>query len=180
MRSFKDINEARGDNTAVFTFGRFNPPTTGHGKLLDALAKQAKKNGAPYYVFASHSENAKKDPLPYVKKVAYMKKMFPKHARSIFVDKARQVFEVAVSLYNKGHKSVVMVVGSDRVTEFDGLLKKYNKLEGKHGYYEFENIQVISAGERDPDSEGVSGMSASKMIAGATSDDYDSFKNGVP
>ena len=180
MRSFKDINEARGDNTAVFTFGRFNPPTTGHGKLLDALAKQAKKNGAPYYVFASHSENAKKDPLPYVKKVAYMKKMFPKHARSIFVDKARQVFEVAVSLYNKGHKSVVMVVGSDRVSEFDGLLKKYNKMEGKHGYYEFENIQVISAGERDPDSEGVSGMSASKMRAAATSDDYDSFKNGVP
>ena len=172
MRSFKDINEARGDNTAVFTFGRFNPPTTGHGKLLDALAKQAKKNGAPYYVFASHSENAKKDPLPYVKKVAYMKKMFPKHARSIFVDKARQVFEVAVSLYNKGHKSVVMVVGSDRVAEFDGLLKKYNKMEGRHGYYEFENIQVISAGERDPDSEGVSGMSASKMRASAVKNQY--------
>ena len=180
MRSFKDINEARGDNTAVFTFGRFNPPTTGHGKLLDALAKQAKKNGAPYYVFASHSENAKKDPLPYVKKVAYMKKMFPKHARSIFVDKARQVFEVAVSLYNKGHKSVVMVVGSERVAEFDGLLKKYNKMEGRHGYYEFEDIQVISAGERDPDSEGVSGMSASKMRAAAMTDDYDSFKNGLP
>jgi phosphopantetheine adenylyltransferase len=179
MRSFKDIREAR-SNVCAFTFGRFNPPTIGHEKLLDALAKQAKKNVAPYYVFVSHSENQKKDPLPYTKKVAYMKKMFPKHARDIIVDKSRQVFEVAVSLYNKGHTSVIMVVGSDRVTEFDGLLKKYNKMEGRHGYYEFEDIQVISAGERDPDSEGVSGMSASKMRAAATSDDYDSFKNGVP
>ena len=101
-----------------------------------------------------------------------MKKMFPKHARDIIVDKSRQVFEVAVSLYNKGHTSVIMVVGSDRVTEFDGLLKKYNKMEGRHGYYEFEDIQVISAGERDPDSEGVSGMSASKMRAAAVKNQY--------
>ena len=179
MRSFKDIREAR-SSVCAFTFGRFNPPTIGHEKLLDALAKQAKKNVAPYYVFVSHSENQKKDPLPYTKKVAYMKKMFPKHARDIIVDKSRQVFEVAVSLYNKGHTSVIMVVGSDRVSEFDGLLKKYNKMEGRHGYYEFEDIQVISAGERDPDSEGVSGMSASKMRAAAMTDDYDSFKNGLP
>ena len=171
MRSFKDIREAR-SSVCAFTFGRFNPPTIGHEKLLDALAKQAKKNVAPYYVFVSHSENQKKDPLPYTKKVAYMKKMFPKHARDIIVDKSRQVFEVAVSLYNKGHTSVIMVVGSDRVTEFDGLLKKYNKMEGRHGYYEFEDIQVISAGERDPDSEGVSGMSASKMRAAAVKNQY--------
>ena len=179
MKKFSEIIEARGD-TAVFTFGRFNPPTTGHEKLLDAVANQAKKNSAPYYVFASHSENAKKDPLPYAKKLAYMRKMFPKYARNIVVDKARQVFEIAVSLYNKGHKSVVMVVGSDRVTEFDVLLNKYNKVEGRHGYYEFENIKVVSAGERDPDAEGVSGMSASKMRAAALADEYDSFKTGLP
>ena len=180
MKSFKDIREARGD-TCVFTFGRFNPPTTGHEKLLQAVEKQSKKNpGAPYYVFASHSENPKKDPLPYSKKVAYMKKMFPKHARNIVVDKARQVFEIAVSLHNKGHKSVVMVVGSDRVTEFDTLLNKYNGVEGRHGYYGFDNIEVVSAGERDPDAEGVTGMSASKMRAAASADDFDSFKNGLP
>ena len=180
MKSFKDIREARGD-TAVFTFGRFNPPTTGHEKLLDAVAKQAKKNaGAPYYVFASHSENPKKDPLPYAKKVAYMKKMFPKHSRSIFVDKARQVFEIAVTLHNKGHKSIVMVVGSDRVTEFDTLLNKYNGVEGRHGYYGFDNIEVVSAGERDPDAEGVTGMSASKMRAAAAEGDAVSFAKGVP
>ena len=192
MKSFKDIREARGD-TCVFTFGRFNPPTTGHEKLLDAVAKQAKKNaGAPYYVFASHSENPKKDPLPYAKKVAYMKKMFPKHSRSIFVDKARQVFEIAVTLHNKGHKSIVMVVGSDRVTEFDTLLNKYNGVEGRHGYYGFDNIEVVSAGERDPDAEGVTGMSASKMRAAASENryknEYDSngklkksgFESGLP
>ena len=180
MRKFSEIVEARGD-TAVFTFGRFNPPTTGHEKLLDAVAGQAKKNvGAPYYVFASHSENAKKDPLPYAKKVAYMKKMFPKHSRTIVVDKARNVFEIAVSLHNKGHKSIVMVVGSDRVTEFNSLLNKYNGVEARHGYYGFDNIEVISAGERDPDAEGVTGMSASKMRAAASSNDFDTFKLGVP
>jgi hypothetical protein len=180
MKKFSEIREARGD-TAVFTFGRFNPPTTGHEKLMDAVAGQAKKNvGAPYYVFASHSENPKKDPLPYVKKVAYMKKMFPKHARKIVVDKARNVFEIAVSLHNKGHKSVIMVVGSDRVQEFDTLLNKYNGVESGHGYYGFDNIEVVSAGERDPDAEGVTGMSASKMRAAASSDDFDSFKNGLP
>ena len=154
MKKFSEIIEARGD-TAVFTFGRFNPPTTGHEKLMEAVAKQAKKNSAPYYIFASHSENAKKDPLPYAKKLAYMKKMFPKHARSLVVDKARNVFEIAVTLHNKGHKSIIMVVGSDRVTEFETLLNKYNGTEARHGYYGFDNIEVVSAGERDPDAEGV-------------------------
>ena len=180
MKKFSDIREARGD-TCVFTFGRFNPPTTGHEKLLDKLKAETGKNpGAPYYVFASHSENVKKDPLPYTKKVAYMKKMFPKHARNIVVDKARNVFEVAVSLYNKGHKSIVMVVGSDRVDEFEKLLNTYNGTDARHGYYGFDNIEVVSAGERDPDAEVVTGMSASKMRAAAVADDFDSFKQGLP
>jgi len=180
MKKFLDIAEARGD-TAVFTFGRFNPPTIGHEKLVDKVASVAKSNpGAPYYIFASHSENPKKDPLPYVKKVAYMKKMFSKHSRNITTSRDRTVFELAVTLYNKGHKAIVMVVGSDRVTEFDTLLNKYNGVEGRHGYYGFDNIEVVSAGERDPDAEGVSGMSASKMRAAASADDYDTFKLGLP
>ena len=92
-----------------------------------------------------------------------MKKMFPKYARNIIVDKARNVFEIAVSLHNKGHRSIIMVVGSDRVAEFDKLLNTYNGVEARHGYYGFDNIEVISAGERDADADGVSGMSASKM-----------------
>ena len=91
--------------------------------------------------------------------------MFPKYARNIIVDKTRNVFEIAVSLHNKGHRSIIMVVGSDRVAEFDKLLNTYNGVEARHGYYGFDNIEVISAGERDADSDGVSGMSASKMRA---------------
>ena len=173
--------EARGD-TAVFTFGRFNPPTTGHEKLIMALAKQQSKNaGSIMYVYPSHSQNPKKDPLPHAKKIAYMRKMFPKYARNITVSKSRTAIEVAVELYNKGHKAIVMVVGSDRVAEFDRLLNEYNGVEGKkHGYYGFDNIEVVSAGERDPDAEDVSGMSASKMRSAASSGDFDSFKTGVP
>src|SRR6056300_1412957 len=180
MRSFREISEARGD-TAVFTFGRFNPPTTGHEKLIDAMSREQSKNaGSIMYVYPSKSQNAKKDPLPYAKKVAYMKKMFPKHARNIIVDKARNVFEIAVSLHNKGHKAIVMVVGSDRVDEFNSLLNKYNGVEARHGYYGFDDIKVVSAGERDPDAEGVTGMSASKMRAAASANDFEQFKLGLP
>ena len=177
MKTFK---EARGD-TAVFTFGRFNPPTTGHEKLIDALAKQQGKNaGSLMYVYPSHSQDAKKNPLPHARKIAYMKKMFRKYAKNIITSKSRNVFEIATELHNKGHRAVGMVVGSDRVAEFDNLLNKYNGVEGKHGYYGFDDIRVVSAGDRDPDAEGVEGMSASKMRAAAAQGDFDSFKMGVP
>ena len=177
MKTFK---EARGD-TAVFTFGRFNPPTTGHEKLIDALGKEQGKNaGSLMYVYPSHSQDAKKNPLPHARKVAYMKKMFRKYAKNIITSKSRNVFEIATELHNKGHRAIVMVVGSDRVAEFDNLLNKYNGVEGKHGYYGFDDIRVVSAGERDPDAEGVEGMSASKMRAAAAQGDFDSFKMGLP
>ena len=180
MKNFKDIVEARGD-TAVFTFGRFNPPTTGHEKLIDALAKQQSKNaGSIMYVYPSHSQNAKKDPLPHTLKIAYMRKMFPKYKSNIIVSKSRTALEAAVELHKKGHRSIVMVVGSDRVTEFNTLLNKYNGVDSRHGFYGFDNIKVVSAGERDPDSEGVSGMSASKMRAAAADGNFDLFKTGVP
>ena len=181
MLKFHQINEKAGD-TAIFTFGRFNPPTTGHEKLIDALAREQSKNsGSKMYVFPSQSQNPKKDPLPFALKVAYMRKMFPKYAKNILANKkVRMVFDIAVELHNKGHRSIVMVVGSDRVAEFEGLLNKYNGVNGRHGYYGFDNIEVVSAGERDPDAEGVSGMSASKMRAAASDGDFDSFKTGVP
>ena len=180
MGQMKTFKEARGD-TAVFTFGRFNPPTTGHEKLIIALARQQSKNaGSLMYVYPSHSQDPKKNPLPHSKKVAYMKKMFRKYAKNIIVSRARNVFEVATELHNKGHRAVVMVVGSDRVDEFDNLLNQYNGVEGRHGYYGFDNIEVVSAGERDPDAEGVEGMSASKMRAAAVDNDYDSFSQGLP
>ena len=180
MKTFKQLIEVK-NSSAVFTFGRFNPPTTGHEKLIDALARQQSKNaGSDMFVYASHSNDPKKNPLPHAKKIAYMRAMFPKYKRNILSDKDRNVFEIATSLYNKGYRSVVMVVGSDRVNEFTSLLNKYNDVKGRHGYYNFNNIEVVSAGERDPDAEGVEGMSASKMRAAAVEGDYDTFKLGLP
>jgi len=179
MRNFKDLIEARGD-TAVFTLGRFNPPTTGHEKLIKKLDSVAKQNGSEMYVYPTHSNDPAKNPLPHGLKVAYMKKMYKKYAKNIQISKARNVFEVAKVLFDKGHKSIIMVVGSDRVTEFTKLLEKYDGVKSTHGFYEFESIQVVSAGERDPDAEGVSGMSASKMRAAAADGDKDSFLQGVP
>ena len=174
------IKEARG-STAVFTFGRFNPPTIGHEKLLNVVASTASKAKGDQYVFPSHSQDAKKNPLTNDQKVVFMKMMFPKHRNSIMKTNLRTAFEAVSDLHKMNkYSKIVMVVGSDRVREFNTVLNKYNDVEGKHGYYRFDDIDVISAGERDPDSDGVSGMSASKMRAAVAEGDYDSFKMGVP
>ena len=174
MKTLSQLYES--PKQATFTFGRFNPPTTGHEKLIKALASQ----GGDVMVFPSHSQDPKKNPLPVAKKIAYMKKMFPRYARNIMTSKSRTVFEIATELQKLGYTDVVMVVGSDRVKEFTSLLMKYNGVKGRHGFYDFETIKVLSAGERDPDAEGVEGMSASKMRAAAIDNDYDSFKLGLP
>ena len=167
-------------SSVVFTFGRFNPPTTGHEKLLDKLKTVA--GTSRYVVFPSQSQNQKKDPLPFALKVAYMRKMFPKHSRSILADKkVYNAFDIVVKLYNEKYTDVTMVVGSDRVKEFQSILDKYNGVTGKrHGFYKFNTINVVSAGERDPDAEGVTGMSASKMRAAASLGDSKSFMMGLP
>ena len=162
-----------------FTFGRMNPPTIGHGKLLNALAVKAGRT--PYKVFLSQSQDAKKNPLNYTDKVKHVRKMFPKHARNIILNKkTRTAFDVVVSLYDQGFNKVTMVVGSDRVMEFEALLNKYNGVKGRHGFYVFEKITVLSAGERDPDAEGVEGMSASKQRENAANNDFTAFSQGVP
>jgi len=178
MRKFSDITEATGK--IVFTFGRFNPPTTGHEKLITKVANISGSD--PYRIYPSLTQNPKKDPLPHALKVAYMRKMFTKHSKNIIADKkAVTAIDIAVKLYDEGFKDLVMVVGSDRVKEFDSLLKRYNGVSGKrHGYYKFNTISVASAGERDPDAEGVTGMSASKMRAAAVEGDEKSFAMGVP
>jgi len=178
MRKFSDITEASGK--IVFAFGRFNPPTTGHEKLITKVAKISGSD--PYRIYPSLTQNPKKDPLPHALKVAYMRKMFSKHSRNIIADKkAITAIDIAVKLYDEGFKDLVMVAGSDRLKEFDSLLNRYNGVTGKrHGYYKFNTISVVSAGERDPDAEGVTGMSASKMRAAAVEGDEKSFAMGVP
>ena len=167
------------EKTVYFTFGRMNPPTIGHGKLLDTLAKKAAKN--PFRVFLSQSNDPKKNPLTYQDKVKAVRKMFPRHARFVMYNKKiKNAMDAASSLYDEGFKNVVMVVGSDRINEFSALLQRYNGKEGRHGFYNFKKINVISAGDRDPDAEGVEGMSASKMRGFAQNNDFTSFSQGLP
>jgi hypothetical protein len=179
MKSFKQYNEAK-EKEVVFTFGRFNPPTIGHGKLIDKVASLA--SGNDYRIYASQSTDAKKNPLEYKEKIKVMRKMFPKHGRSIIEDnKGVTALHIASSLYDQGFTKLTMVVGSDRVKEFKKLLVAYNGKKSKHGYYDFaDGIEIASAGERDPDAEGVSGMSASKMRKAALDGDFKSFSKGLP
>jgi len=172
------VTEAKGDVTIVF--GRFNPPTSGHEKLFDTLKKVSK--GSMYRIYASKSEDPNKNPLPFRDKVKFLRKMFPKHARNIMADTdTRTVIDVARKLYDQGFTKMTMVAGSDRVKEFEILLNKYNGVEARHGFYQFEGkIKVISAGERDPDSDDVSGMSASKLRVAAADNDLELFSKGMP
>lgn len=167
------------EKVVYFSFGRMNPPTIGHGKLLDKLAASAGRN--PYRMYVSQSVDPKKNPLEYRYKVKFIRKMFPKHARNVLLNnKVKNAMEVASALYDEGFRKIVMVVGSDRMREFDVLLNKYNGQKGRHGFYNFMDIKVISAGDRDPDAEGATGMSASKMRAAASDNDFTAFSQGLP
>ena len=180
--SIKSFSDYLTENTkeVSFVFGRFNPPTIGHEKLFDALKKQSR--GGSYRIYASKSVDAKKNPLQSKDKIKFLRKMFPKHARNIMADSdVRTVLDIAVKLYDQGFTKVTMVAGSDRVREFDILLNKYNGQQAKHGFYNFEGaINVVSAGDRDPDAEGATGMSASKMRMSAQQNDLAGFAKGVP
>lgn len=167
------------EKVVYFTFGRMNPPTIGHGKLLDTLAAKAGRN--PYKVFLSQSQDSKKNPLSYSDKIKAVRKMFPKHARNVMINKnVKTAMDVLTNLYDQGFRKVVMIVGSDRVMEFDTLLNTYNGKESRHGFYNFMDIKVVSAGERDPDSDGVEGVSASKQRQNAVDNDFITFSQGVP
>ena len=167
------------EREVFFTFGRMNPPTIGHGKVMDALSTKSGKSD--YKVFVSQSQDPKKNPLSYSDKIKHTRKMFPKHARNIIADKSvKTAINAMVALYDQGYKTVTMVVGEDRITEFDVLLKKYNGTKGRHGFYNFKNINIVSAGKRDPDASGVEGMSASKQRENAAKNDFVTFAQGVP
>jgi dephospho-CoA kinase len=156
----------------VFAFGRMNPPTIGHEKLADKVYSEAKRRGAMPHIFLSHTQNAKKDPLPYNTKIDIAKKAFGK---AVTKSSAKTIIQVMQELEKLGHTEVILVAGSDRVPEFKAFLAKYN---GKD--YNFDKIEVVSAGERDPDAEGVAGMSASKLRGIAQAGDYDTFIKGMP
>ena len=169
--------EGQVDQGAIsITFGRFNPPTIGHEKLLKKVAQQAKSSGGTYRIYPSRTEDPKKNPLDTGTKVRFMRQAYPDHANSIIDnEEMRTIFDVLSGLDADGYSSVNIVVGGDRVSEFNSLATKYNG-----DLYTFDDIKVISAGDRDPDGEGVEGMSASKMRKAAMEGDQESFNKGIP
>ena len=160
----------------AFTFGRFNPPTIGHEKLLQKVASL----GSEYKIFLSRSQDAVKNPLSPSDKLKWMTTIFKRYASHILIMPTNMVLELAAKIYSMGYTNVTMVVGSDRVREFDTILNKYNGERNRHGFYNFEKINVVSAGERDPDEEGVTGMSASKLREYVKRGDLKNFKRGIP
>ena len=167
-----EVEKTKG--TLTIAFGRFNPPTTGHGKLLDTVASSSDEDD--YMIVPSRSQDKKKNPLDADTKVSVMQKMFPKHKNKIVNDaNNKTIFDVLKKAHNDGYANVRIVGGGDRVKEFDKLANDYN---GK--LYQFDNLEVMSAGDRDPDSDDVTGMSASKQRKAAAEGDIKAFMKGVP
>jgi nicotinamide mononucleotide adenylyltransferase len=160
----------------TFTFGRFNPPTIGHEKLLQKVASL----GTDYKIFLSRSQDPIKNPLSPSDKLKWMTTIFRQYASHIMIMPTNMVLELATKIYQLKYTNITMVVGSDRVSEFKSILTKYNNEYNRHGFYNFEKINVVSAGERDPDEEGVTGMSASKLRNYASRGDLRNFKRGIP
>ena len=158
--------------TCHFTFGRFNPPTIGHEKLLRAVASQA--GSGDYLIYPSQTFKKPNNPLPYEYKIEIMQKMFP-WAKIETEACCNTIIKVAQDMMMKEYTDIVMVVGTDRVADFDKLLQKQNSID-----YAFKTIKVISAGDRDPDGEGASGMSASKMREAAKNVKTSEFIKGIP
>jgi nicotinic acid mononucleotide adenylyltransferase len=157
------------ERTAAMAFGRMNPPTIGHAKLVDAVKSQ----GADPYIFLSQSQKPKTDPLAFADKLSYAKFFFPEV--TIGNPEVKTIIQALQKIDALGYDNLIYVAGSDRITQFEKLLNDYNGKE-----YNFKSISVVSAGERDPDADGAEGMSASKMRAAAAANDLESFKQGVP
>ena len=167
-----EVEKTKG--TLTVAFGRFNPPTTGHEKLLNTVASSS--DDGDYVIIPSRSQDKKKNPLDPDMKVSVMKQMFPQHSEKIVNDPSNKtIFDILKRAHNDGYAGVRIVGGADRQKEFDKLVNNYN---GK--MYQFDNIEVRSAGDRDPDSDSVEGMSASKQRKAAAENDFDNFLKGVP
>ena len=161
-------------DTLTVAFGRFNPPTVGHEKLLKSADKVAADGDLKIY--PSRTQDPKKNPLDPDMKISFMKKMFPDYEENIINDdEMKSIFNVLIAAAEAGYSNVNIVVGSDRQAEFENLAQKYNG-----DLYDFDLIRVVSAGVRDADAEGVSGMSASKMRKAVMDDDFESFRKGTP
>lgn len=174
MKNYRQLIKELPSKSVVFAFGRFNPPTIGHELLFKVVKKLAVSHSADHVIYASRSQDKKKNPLSVDRKIHYLNLMFP-GTNFVAADENIRTFMEAAKLLNNKYKNLIMVAGSDRVAAYTKLLNNYNGKE-----YKFDTIQVISAGERDPDSDEASGMSASKMRSIAAKGDYPTFKKGLP
>lgn len=165
--------------SVVITFGRFQPPTIGHEKLIRKVMDHAKSIGAEHRIYASLSQNYKTDPLQYTDKIRFLRKMFPKANIVSGGTEIATFMRALEQLDSEGYDTVHFVVGGDRVDEIDSTVRKYLGKRGEHGLG-FTEFKVISAGERDPEAKGVEGMSASKMRAAAAAKDWSAFSKGLP
>ena len=167
--------------TAVFAFGRFNPPTIGHEKLLNTLRSVAQKMDAKPYLFLSHKQNAKTDPLSYQEKADYIQSTGKFADVEIGSADVNTIVQALQKLMGQGRTRVIMIAGSDRVTSFKQFLNQYNKQTDKKGnlVFDFDSVDVVSSGERDPDEEGVAGASASKARQAAINGDFATFSKIV-
>jgi hypothetical protein len=163
--------------TLTVAFGRFNPPTIGHQQLMDVAAQAASQDeDGEYLIYPSRSQDKKKNPLDADTKVSFMRGMFPAHSERIVNDaNTKTIFDVLKKAHNDGYTNVRIIGGADRVREFEKLSNNYN---GQ--LYQFDAIEVVSAGERDPDAKGVEGMSASRMRLAASEGDFRKFREGLP
>ena len=162
--------------TLTLAFGRFNPPHAGHQQLMDIAAQSAEAEESDYIIVPSRSQDAKKNPLDADTKVSMMRQLFPQHSERIVNDGAnRTIFDVLKKAHNDGYTNVRIVAGQDRVKEFDKLSQNYN---GQ--LYQFDNMEVVSSGDRDPDAEGMEGLSSSRMRLAAMEGDFKTFRAGLP
>lgn len=185
MKTFRQFIIEENDppkKPVVFAFGRMNPPTTGHGVLVDKVHELAKKHSAYHEIVLSGSQDKKKNPLDVSTKVKHAKRFFP-HTNIKAASKIEPtLLHHAARLSKAGHDHLIMVAGSDRVPEYEKLLHTYNGKPDKSGKipYSFKKINVVSAGQRDPDSEGTEGMSASKMREHVKNNSFKKFRDGIP
>lgn len=169
-----EIVDSLNSRSASFCFGRMNPPTVGHGQLIDTVVKSA--GSGDYFIFVSHTQDKKKNPLDYATKLKFIKAMFPNQAGHVVQDpNLRTIMQIAAWLYAKGYRKITMVAGSDRLQNFSELLQKYNGVEMPNGYYKFDDVKMVSSGDRDPDADGVAGVSASAAREAAASNNLKAF-----
>ena len=174
------LNEDGGD-IAIFAFGRFNPPTIAHKELIDLVKRLATNTNGRPFIFLSHTQNNKTDPLSFQEKLNYLESVYGKEQVVFGDSNVKTIVQVLQKLQEQGRTKVVMVAGDDRLANFKELLNKYNNKPDKSGkiLYNFDTIKVTSAGQRDPDAEGLSGVSASKARQYAQEDDFENFSKIV-